>query len=242
MRQIPSEIFRCECGEDVTGEGGVYHIAAGHKMQDGKPFALCLTDPPYGVHRDKGFGGQQSFGGGNGKAISRRVYPDSWDGERPGKPYFDELLRVSEHAIIFGGNYFADILPQSKHWIVWDKLSTMPTFSDCELAWTNLERNSVKKYTVEWNGLLGREQFRDHPTQKPLKLMLEILADYPGDTVFDSYCGSGTTICAAKKLGRHFLGFEISEEYCKIARERIARIEAQPGLFEKQPEQLKMEI
>jgi DNA modification methylase len=60
------------------------------------------------------------------------------------------------------------------------------------------------------------------------------------ETIFDPYCGSGTTLVAAKKLGRHFLGFEISEEYCKIARERIARIEAQPGLFEPRAEQIKL--
>ena len=46
-------------------------------------------------------------------------------------------------------------------------------------------------------------------------------------------CGSGTTLVAAKKLGRHFLGFEISHDYCEIARKRMAEIDAQPSLFEK---------
>jgi DNA modification methylase len=45
---------------------------------------------------------------------------------------------------------------------------------------------------------------------------------------------------AAKKLGRHFLGFEISPEYCRIARERIALVEVQPNLFEPQPEQMEL--
>jgi len=56
--------------------------------------------------------------------------------------------------------------------------------------------------------------------------------------VLDPFLGSGTTAVAALKLGRHFLGFEISPEYCRIARERIARVEAQPNLFAAKPEQL----
>jgi DNA modification methylase len=56
--------------------------------------------------------------------------------------------------------------------------------------------------------------------------------------ILDPFLGSGTTAVAAKKLGRHFLGFEISPEYCKIAEERIALVEAQPNLFEKKAEQL----
>lgn len=131
---------------------------------------LVLTDPPYGINRDKGFGGFDGFGG-LGKPIARRVYKDNWDEERPSKIYFDEVLRISKRAIIFGGNYFADMLPQGKHWIVWDKLNTMPTFGDCELIWTNIERNSVKKITVEYNGLIGKEELRSHPTQKPLKVI-----------------------------------------------------------------------
>jgi site-specific DNA-methyltransferase (adenine-specific)/modification methylase len=61
-----------------------------------------------------------------------------------------------------------------------------------------------------------------------------------GETVIDPFLGLGTTAVAAKKLGRHFLGFEISEEYCRIARERIAMVEAQPNLFDKKPEQIKL--
>jgi DNA modification methylase len=200
----------------------------------------AVTDPPYGIKRDEGFGGAVGFGG-SGKPIPRREYAGGWDGDRPAKDYFDELFRVSNSVVIFGGNYFADILPQSKHWVVWDKLNTMPTFGDCELAWTNSPRNSVKKFTLEWNGLIGKEEFRDHPTQKPLGLMTYIVATYGKGVILDPFCGSGTTLVAAAKLGRHFLGFEISPEYCAIARKRIALVEAQPNLFQPKAEQLNME-
>jgi site-specific DNA-methyltransferase (adenine-specific) len=81
---------------------------------------------------------------------------------------------------------------------------------------------------------------RVHPAQFPIRLPLRLLSRTPGETILDPFLGSGTTAVAAKKLGRHFLGFEISEEYCRIARERIALVEAQPSLFEPKPEQLSL--
>ena len=67
-----------------------------------------------------------------------------------------------------------------------------------------------------------------HPTQKPLKLILELLK-VGGDLVLDPFVGSGTTAVAAKQLGRNYLGFDISPEYCKLARRRIEQ--TNPPLF-----------
>jgi site-specific DNA-methyltransferase (adenine-specific) len=63
-----------------------------------------------------------------------------------------------------------------------------------------------------------------HQTQKPLSLMLELVADFtdPGDLVLDPYCGSGTTGVACLRLGRRFLGFEINPQYAELARERLS--------------------
>lgn len=187
-----------------------------------KSIDLIVTDPPYGVKRDKGFGGADGFGG-KGKPILRNTYEDNWDNERPAKIYFDEILRISNQAIIFGGNFFADILPQGKHWIFWDKLQTMPTFGDGELIWTNVQRNSIKKITYEYNGLIGREPDRQHPTQKPQKLLTRIIDEYskPNDLILDPFLGSGTTAVACKELGRRFIGIEIEEKYVAIARRRL---------------------
>ena len=179
---------------------------------------LVLTDPPYGVKRDKGFGGF----GGFGKPIPRKRFEDdNWDQERPDKEIFYLILSKCDLAIIWGGNFFADFLPRSTHWIFWDKLQTMPTFGDGELAWTNSDRKSVKKITIEWNGLLGKEDTRNHPTQKPVDLMLRCLTSYPGETVLDPFMGSGTTLRAAKDLGRKAIGIEIEEKYCEIAVKRL---------------------
>jgi hypothetical protein len=65
-----------------------------------------------------------------------------------------------------------------------------------------------------------------HPTCKPIKLMswLITLASREGDTVLDPFCGSGTTLIAAKMLDRQYIGIEREEDYCEIARKRIAAI------------------
>lgn len=67
----------------------------------------------------------------------------------------------------------------------------------------------------------------DHPTQKPEKLIAKLIlaSSHPGDLVFDPFLGSGTTAVVAKKLGRHYLGVEINEEYCLWAAKRLMNAE-----------------
>jgi site-specific DNA-methyltransferase (adenine-specific) len=63
----------------------------------------------------------------------------------------------------------------------------------------------------------------DHPTQKPEKLLAKIIlaSSQSGDLVFDPFNGSGTTTVVAKKLGRHYLGVEVDQEYCCFAEKRL---------------------
>lgn len=187
-------------------------------------FDLLLTDPPYGIKMDKGVGGGGYDGFGNGTKRMPKKYEGGWDDVRPTKDTFDLLIASSAISIIWGGNYFADVLPKSTHWLVWDKLQTMPTFSDCELAWTSSVRKSVKKFTVEQNGMCGGEQARYHPTQKPIQLMMLCIQHVQdAKTVVDPFMGSGTTLRACKDLGRKCIGIELSEKYCEIAVNRLAQ-------------------
>jgi site-specific DNA-methyltransferase (adenine-specific) len=214
--------------------GGAEHVIACGDCTDGAIVAavmggggrasLQLTDPPYGVGRDKGFGvGGNSGFAAKAKRIPRRRYDDEWDAERPAS--LDHVLSGAETAIIWGGNHFTDILSRADHWLVWDKHNTMPDYGDCELAWTNVKRKSVKKYDVEWTGLIGRESARYHPTQKPAKLFELILGDYSelGGVVADFYLGSGTTLIAAENTGRRCRGVEVSPGYVAVALERYEK-------------------
>ena len=128
-----------------TELGKLYHGDCLEIMAQISCVDLVLTDPPYGINRDGGFGGF----GGFGKPIARRQYTEKWDNERPSKKCFVILINKAKLSLIFGGNFFADLLPMSTHWIVWDKLNTMPTFGDCELIWTNSDRKSVKTKSTQ---------------------------------------------------------------------------------------------
>ena len=179
---------------------------------------LVLTDPPYGIGADKGIGGF-------GSSKTDKHYKDDWD-IKPDKRYFDEILRIGKQVIIFGGNYFTDLLPVNGHWIVWDKTGGVRfdnPFSDCELAWTNIDKKSVKKYIVIQQGFVSEEKQRFHPTQKPVSLFSGILNDYSKEDglICDPFMGSGTMIIAARNLKRNYIGIEISPEYCKIAEQRL---------------------
>jgi DNA modification methylase len=77
---------------------------------------------------------------------------------------------------------------------------------------------------VEW--VAWQEEYRDHPTQKPLALMHECLVRYPvetGGSIIDPFMGSGTTLVAAKDMGYPAIGIEIEEKYCEIAAKRLSQ-------------------
>jgi DNA modification methylase len=175
---------------------------------------MVFTDPPYGVKRDKGFSGF----GGFGQPIARKKYEGNWDNTIPEKETFELLISLGKISLIFGGNYFAHLLPKSKHWLVWDKKNTMPTFGDAELIWTNVERDSVKIKEFQYNGLIGKEKERFHATQKPIGLLELLLNEYSEKTncIIDLFGGSGSTLIACEKTNRKCLMMELDEKYCDV--------------------------
>lgn len=186
-------------------------------------FDLLLTDPPYAIGADKGKQGR-GYGGsimqGKKRVETQREYEGDWDDEPPTKEFLAQIVSLAKVSIIWGGNYFE--LPVQKKWLVWDKLNTMPTFSDCELAWTTLPGVSVKKFELNGNGLMAKEKDREHPTQKPADLIrwcISLVKDC--ETIFDPYMGSGTTLRAAKDLGKRCVGIEREEKYCEFAARRL---------------------
>ncbi len=184
---------------------------------------LVLADPPYGISWDT-----------DGRSRGGRWFPPMVGDDEPFDPAW--MLSGFGRLVLFGGNHYADRLPASPSWIVWDKRVGMTSNdqADCEMAWTNLG-GPARMYRQVWNGGGGRrkdnpgakrgEAVSFHPTQKPLGLMRWIIERHtrPSDVILDPYAGSGTTLRAAKDLGRRAIGVEIEPQYCEVAARRCAQ-------------------
>jgi DNA modification methylase len=200
-----------------------------------------VTDPPYGIGQDKGFDGFGGFGG-FGEPIRRRQYEGQWDDTRPDEDLIRLIAASAPKVIMWGGQYFADLLPARGKWLWWDKCQTMPTFGDGEMAWTNLDGVAPKKFVYSNNGLMAKERGRVHPTQKPVAVMSWCLGLLPSaQTILDPFMGSGTTGVACEQLGRKFIGIELDPQYFDIACRRIDEATRQPRLALDAPQKPQMQ-
>lgn len=145
------------------------------------------------------------------------------------KPYDPQLLLDLDClSIIWGANNFSSKLPDTSPWIVWykkPKENSHDNFSDCELAWTNLPRKSIRMYKYLWSGLLREgprnEELKEriHPTQKPVGLLKNIINDTLNEenqNILDLYGGSGSTLIASEALGHNCYIMELDPYYCQI--------------------------
>jgi site-specific DNA-methyltransferase (adenine-specific) len=177
-----------------------------------KHFDLAIVDPPYGI----GMGGGLV---GNSK-IDYKQFAGG-DQAPPEKEYFQELFRISKNQIIWGANHFIEQFNKnSSCWVVWDKVQPENfTMAMCELAWTSFNK-PAKIYKKR---IVGADDYRIHPTQKPVALYKWLLTNYakPGDKILDTHVGSASSLIACYDLGFDAVGFELDEEYYRISRERL---------------------
>ena len=187
---------------------------------------VLVADPPYGMaYRSNRHGAPSSVKSAGG------AYGKDWGvvagDSKPFDPKF--MLDLALPSVIWVANWFSSKLPDSGGWLVWDKkrggtVSKDLDASDSELAWTNLRR-TIKTFSYLWDGFRREGEIHQHfhPTQKPLALMRWVIEMCPPGTVLDPYMGCGTTLVAAKALGRKAIGVEIEERYCEVAVQRLAQ-------------------
>lgn len=189
-----------------------------------------VTDPPYGMAMNTD---HASRGRGN-LAPVRDWLPVHGD-DAPFDP--TPILSLGVPTALWGANWFADKLPPSSGWLVWDK--ERPDDLDqatCELAWTNYVKG-VRRFRHLWNGMMKASERGEsyHPTQKPVALMRWVLTlpwtPKAPALILDPYAGSGPVGVAAVQLGFRYLGIEREASYVEIARRRIADAAAQTNLF-----------
>lgn len=196
-----------------------------------------VTDPPYNVRTD-----DIEL---EGRSPMKRDF-GVWDTDWKVAPFLEEaapvvapggtLLAFTSDRLLAGwrGN---ELLWRPRGTLVWEKTNPAPHPRPAYVSATEwivwLQREGAP---AVWNGTgytlnilrypvcAGGERF-DHPTQKPLALMMELIARHTvvGSMVIDPFMGTGTTLVAAKRLGRKAVGIELDERYCEMAVSRLAQ-------------------
>jgi site-specific DNA-methyltransferase (adenine-specific) len=232
-------------GGDLISKTFLMDCMEGLKVYPDKHFDLAVVDPPYGIKAS-----EMKMGKGKNQQWSTGK---KWDNKTPNSKYFAELFRVSKNQIIWGGNYFD--LPKTGGFIFWDKMRDKEvSFADGELAWTNF-LTVLRKAPVRYDGFIGRDKERIHPTQKPVALYDWIFKSFASQShrcghkhteeynhlcdvckhpfkVLDTHLGSGSSRISAHKYGLSFVGFEIDEEYFFAQEQRFKTYLSQPTLFD----------
>lgn len=200
----------------------------GMKQWPDKHFELGIVDPEYGI----GFSDYER--GGSGQKVKERYTKTGkkqWDANIPTEAYFEQLFRVTQNQIIWGGNYFP--LPPTQCFIFWYKQNPVPNFADGELAWTSFKRPAVcfdYRYYGNLQGNSSKKHAPIHPTQKPVELYKWTLAKFAkaGDKILDTNVGSGTARVACHELGFDYYGYEndpeIFEKHTKFFKEMTAQL------------------
>ena len=212
---------------------------------------VLITDPPYGVNLGTHGGandGRRDHVLVKGGYASYDDTPENFD--RVVVPAIHRALAITERGLVFCAGHMAwrlpepaaiggVFLPAACGRTVWGYNS----FAHCLLYGKapDLHRGAkpigiVSTATVEPTG---------HPCAKPLPWMrwAVALASRPGETVLDPFMGVGTTLLAAKHLGRRAIGIEIDPYYCQQAIERLEKQDVLPLDFGPEPvEQARMEL
>ena len=197
----------------------IYHADA-LELIDRLDFDVIVTDPPYGIGYEQTIDTSTNHGKITGDDSSELA----------------EAMIAAVHPtpmLVFGINHFPQALPVPGRWACWDKRcdenADRMLGSPFELAWLNTDDKAGYMFRIQHGGVVNadnRKHRRVHPTQKPVLLMRRLLAEIPHiatGVILDPFMGSGTTLRAAKDLGRKAIGIEIEEKYCEIAARRLGQ-------------------
>lgn len=186
-------------------------------------FGAVVTDPPYGI----------AYASGQiGRFRDQQIANDQDTTAR------DSVLAacVGLPAAVFG-SWKRSRPAGVRQVLIWDKgegvgmgdlsLPWRPNTEEIYIigeGWSGHRGSSVIRDTsvVSWTGD-GRGPRRLHPNEKPVPLLRQIISKAPAGMILDPFMGSGTTLRAAKDLGRRAIGVEIEERYCEVAAKRLAQ-------------------
>lgn len=173
---------------------------------------VLVTDPPYGVSFTSGWDNRfRGIGIANDRDVSCRSSVLNRWGERP--------------ALVFG-SWKQPHPPDTRTVLIWDKGTV--GMGALDLPWFPCTEE-IYVLGRGWQGTRSSAVMRvvsrnaDHPTEKPIGLLHQLIAKCPPGTIADPFAGAGSTLVAAKQLGRKAIGVELEERYCEIAARRLAQ-------------------
>lgn len=190
-----------------------------------KADVLC-TDPPYGVayvSNASKWNGPSDVIVGDDNADHRDAMLGAW-----------RAVKGDDAPVIMFGSWKIDRPHNTRHRLIWDK-GDSPGMGDLTLPWGPGDeeiyvmgtgfKGKRRSNVIRAQGYSAGSAARpNHPTPKPVALM-EALIDYcPPGVIADPYSGSGSTLVAARNLGRQAIGFEIDPRYCTIIASRLAQM------------------
>ncbi len=196
---------RLMCGDSTS-------VDAVDKLLNGATIDLIHTDPPYGI----GYGGSMKLGS---EKFGWKQHSGGWDEERPPKEFFDLAELQCKDRIIWGGNYFSDLLPPTMGWLVWDKGQRGFSLADGEMAWTSFN-NAMR--IKEYARAKANQEEKHHATQKPIEVIEWAIgyadrhAKKQPRLILDFFGGSGSTLITCEKLGRINFTMELDPKYCDV--------------------------
>ena len=212
---------RLLCGDSTDSD-------AVAKLMDGEKADMVFTDPPYGISVVKNDKVGADFGVAKKGKYSEVIADDTTE---TANQFYQTCVSLGfDKFIIWGGNYFTDFLPFSDSWLIWNKRANTDirnTFADGEMAWCSFH-TPIRIYDQLWNGMIreGEKEKRVHPTQKPIRMLSEIIQDHiKGLNIFDGFLGSGSTMVAAHQLKRKCYGMELDPKYCQVIIDRMRKLD-----------------
>ena len=164
-----------------------------------------VTDPPYGTRGSDAASRHDAANGWSQFGVLE------WDKPRPSPEHFAALLSLNVPTVIWGGNYFSDMLPPRSKFLIWDKGQTDFSLADVEQAWCSWD-GAARRITYARAKAL--QDGKIHPTQKPLAVMVWCL-DFveEAETILDPFAGSMTTGVACIRTDRKAILIEKERKY-----------------------------
>lgn len=224
-KEIEEDDFDIEPPEEPKAKYGDIYQLGEHKLMcgdstkeedvdllmDGNKADMVFTDPPYGMNA-------VSKSGVLSKTYKTDIMNDDTNEVAIESFLLSKKLFENSKQIWWGANYYTECLPSAECWIVWDKNNGESDQTDCELAYTNF-RSVIRQFTLS-----SEKINRVHPTQKPVKLIQQILKKFDKNNeiinIVDLFGGSGSTLIACEQLNRKCYMMELDPKYVDVIIER----------------------